>query len=77
MPNFYAAYDSASIYALGTSPADAIANARRDARDPDGVFETAPVSDAFAAQIEADGWDGYAQSFALVNGALVDTTDDA
>ena len=40
------------------------------------MFETAPISDAFAAQIEADGWNGNAQTFALIDGALVDTTNE-
>ena len=76
MTNFYAAYDASAIYALGTSPSDAIANARRDTREPDATFQTASVSSALAAQIEAHGWCGTSQSFALVDGSLVDTTND-
>jgi len=74
MTNRYAAYDDYSIYALATSPSDAIANARRDTGKPDETFETARVSDALAAQIDEHGWCGISQSFALVDGYLVDTT---
>ena len=76
MTNFYAAYDASAIYALGTSPSDAIANARRDTREPDATFQTASVSSALAAQIEEHGWCGTSRSFALVDGALVDTTNE-
>ena len=71
----YAAYDHNSIYALGATPDEAVANARRDAGDDDAKFFTATVSDALAEQIERDGWNGNSRSFDIKNGQIVDTTE--
>jgi transcriptional regulator with XRE-family HTH domain len=54
----YAAYDDLSIYALGRSPEEAIANARRDANEPEAEFRTARVADALAQEIDLNGWNG-------------------
>ena len=73
MTQFFAAYDDVSIYAIGTTADEAIANARREAQAPDAQFQTAPVSETLATYIEHAGWD-LSRSFALVGGFLVDTT---
>ena len=72
----YAAYDELSIYALGQTPDEAIANARNDAGDPDAQFDTARISEALAAQIERDGWNGNRQSFDVRGGEIVETTNE-
>jgi hypothetical protein len=80
MSQFFAAYDDVSIYATGTTEIEAVENARREVQDADAEFQTAPISAAFAAYIEAEGWDSWGRRFALVGGYLVDTTqahDDA
>lgn len=72
----FAAHDDISIYAVGNTPEDSIQNARDAANEPTAEFEASPISDALAAQIERDGWNGHRQSFAYRNGQLVDTTDE-
>ncbi len=79
MTQFFAAYDDASIYAIGTSADEAIATARAETQDPDAPFQAARISTALAAYIETHGWD-LSRRFAVVGGYLVDTTrvdDDA
>lgn len=66
----HAAYDDLSIYAIADTAQGAIERARSDANDPGAAFMAAPISDAFAARIERDGWDGKSQSFEVVNGQL-------
>jgi len=77
MKNFFAAYDNNSIYAVAETADAAIDLARRDARDPDAKFSTAKISAALAEQINRDGWNGNIQSFRLVDGYIIDTTNDA
>jgi len=67
----YAAYDSRAIYAIGETPDSAIARARADCRDPDAGFLTAKISDELAAEIQVDGWDGFSQSFDVIDGHIV------
>lgn len=71
----FAAYDHNSIYALGITPESAIQNARNAARDPEAQFQTAPISEALADWIDANGWDGMSRSFEVRDGMIVDTTD--
>lgn len=72
----FAAYDASSIYAVADTADAAIAKARHDAREPAANFETAPITDEFAAWIDENGWDGMHRSFELRDGALVDTTGE-
>lgn len=70
----FAAYHDASIYAVGDTPETAIAKAIKDTREPEARFLTAPISDALAAQIDQDGWNGHRQAFELDrNGQIVET----
>ena len=73
MTQFFAAYDDASIYAIGTTADEAIANARRETQDPDAQFVTARISETLAAYVEHAGWD-LSRTFGLIGGYLVDTT---
>jgi hypothetical protein len=71
----FAAYDSASIYAISDTPESAIAKAREDAGDSTAEFETAPIGAELAAWIDENGWNGAHRSFRLAYGRIVDTTD--
>lgn len=73
----YAAYDDLSIYAIAESPEAAIEKARDDARDDAAMFQTAICPAGLADRINQHGWSGWANSFDVVNGIIVDTTDDA
>lgn len=70
----YAAYDEYSIYAIGDTAEAAIAKARDDAREPEAEFETAKITDEFAAWIEENGWDPHRCGFDLQDGFVVDVT---
>jgi hypothetical protein len=70
----FAAHDTVSVYAVGDTPAQAIANARNAARDPDAQFDTAQITAELAAWIDAHGWNGHAESFAVRDGWLTRTT---
>ena len=70
----FAAYDSASIYALGHTREAAVENARNAAREPDAQFQTAEIDETLASWIDKNGWDGMRRSFDLQNGVIVDTT---
>lgn len=59
----YVAFDTDAIYAVADSPQAAVAKAREEVRDREAQFDTAPVSDILAAQIERDGWDAGRQWF--------------
>ena len=74
---YYAAHDSASVYAIGPTPEDAISNAREDAQAPGAHFQTARVSTELALWIEAHGWDGNCESFTVCDGVLTRTTAEA
>lgn len=74
MTQFFAAYDAAAIYAIGTTADEAIANARRETQNPDAEFATARISETLAGYIEHAGWDGGCRSFGFIDGYLVDTT---
>jgi len=67
----YAAYDSRSIYAIGETPDLAIVRARIETRDPDAGFLTAKINEDLAAEIEANGWNGFSQSFDVIDGHIV------
>ena len=71
----FAAYDGLSIYAVADTAEAAIAKARRDTMEPDAEFDTAPITDEFAAWIEDNGWDGIHRSFEVgEDGYLRDAT---
>jgi hypothetical protein len=72
----YAAFDDLSIYAIGNTPDEAVAKARRDAGDPQATFQTALIDPALAQWIDEHGWNGNRRSFRVENGAIVDTTND-
>jgi hypothetical protein len=72
----FAAYDDLAIYALGATPEAAISKAREDCPDDEAEFRTAKIGKPFAAWIEANGWDAHGRSFDVIDGELVDTTDD-
>lgn len=71
MTAFFAAYTDAMICAVGTSPAEAVATARREMQEPDAEMETARISETLAAYIASGHtprrWD-------IVGGSLIDTT---
>lgn len=72
MSTYFAAYDQNSIYGIGTSPAAAI----EDARANGGAnCETAAISEAMFFDIRTNGWDGMRQSFDVINGQIVETTE--
>lgn len=72
----FAAYDSNSIYAIGDTPTEAVARARRDAKNDSAQFLTAPIRDGLADCIEEAGWNPHMESFALdETGFVIDTTD--
>ena len=73
----FAAYDDMSIYAIGDTPAEAVATARADADDPGAQFSTAEISERFAAWIDENGWDGTRRSFDVRRGKIIDTTDES
>ena len=50
----FAAYDDASIYAIGDSPDDAIAKARVDTMAPEAQFKTARVNGIFCFEADAE-----------------------
>ena len=71
----FAAYDDASIYAIGETDDAAVTKARFDARDETAEFKTAPISDHLAAWIDENGWDGNRNSFELdAAGYILNTT---
>jgi len=72
----YAAYDEITIYAVGDTPKEAISNANDNAGNEKWKFETAKISDELAEKIERCGWNGNYNSFNVVHGYIVDTTDD-
>ena len=74
MTTFYAAYDAASVYAIGTTPDAAIETARTEAREPNAQFETAQITAELAAWIDANGWDGHRETLDVRNGWLTRTT---
>ncbi len=67
----FAAYDPFSIYAVADTAEAAIAKARDDVRDEDAQFLTAEISDALAAEIARDGWDGNRRAFDVVGGQII------
>jgi hypothetical protein len=72
----YAAYDDVSIYAIGMTPDEAIANAKEATRDPNAHFKAAHICDEFAAYIEEHGWDASCDSFSIdARGFLVKERD--
>lgn len=76
MTIFYAAYDDQSIYSTGETPEDAIKFAREMVQNSDAEFEVAFISDELVQQIDENGWDGMNQSFHVVRGWIVETTDE-
>jgi glycerol dehydrogenase-like iron-containing ADH family enzyme len=72
----FAAYDDATIYAVADTAEMAIIEGRVNTNNPDAEFETAGISDALAAWIEENGWNGKYRSFDVRNGEIVDTTDE-
>jgi hypothetical protein len=72
----FAAYDDLSIYAIASSPEQAIAKARTEAMDPTAQFETAMIDDVLAAWIEENGWNGKHRSFEVRQGVILDTTSE-
>lgn len=74
---FFAAHDDLSIYAIADSPENAIAKARDDARDDSAHFQTAICPAALAQHILENGWNGHRNSFDVISGIIVDTTNDA
>ena len=71
---YYAAYDGASIYGVGETPAAALSKAQREVGDNHGSFEIAKVSRKLFAIIEVEGWDAKSDSFTVENGWIVDRT---
>jgi hypothetical protein len=67
----FAAYDDISIYGIGDTAEDAIADARSKVRNDEAEFQIARISDDFAAQIEHDGWDSSRQTFTIDNNGFI------
>jgi hypothetical protein len=61
----FAAYDKDAIFAVAPTREAALAAARREVRDDEARFDTAPISDALAAEIDKNGWDGHREAFAF------------
>lgn len=72
----FAAHDDFAVYATGNTTEEAIANARRDANEPEAQFDTAEISDELAAWIDENGWDGNVETFEVKRGVLTRTTDE-
>jgi hypothetical protein len=70
----YAAHDDTSVYAVGATPEEAIANARREAQEPAAQFASSRITGELAAWIEHYGWDGKNEAFDIVDGWLIRTT---
>jgi len=76
MTTFFSAHDDFSIYAVAETAEAAIAAAIKYSGAPDTMFATAKIGAELAAQIDRDGWDGNRQSFRIVDGYIVDTTNE-
>jgi hypothetical protein len=63
----FAAYDDATIYAVADTAEMAIIEGRVNTNNPEAEFETAGISDALAAWIEENGWNGKYRSFDVRN----------
>lgn len=61
----FAAYDKDAIFGVADTREAALAAARREVRDDEARFKTAPISDALAAEINENGWDGHRDAFAF------------
>lgn len=72
----FAAYDANSIYAMPDTAEAAIDKARDDARDDTAKFDTARISDELAAWIDENGWNAMRRSFDIIDGYIVDTTNE-
>ena len=72
----FAAHGPFAIYAVGTTEAEAMANAQEYA--PGAGFAIGTISDELYQQIEAEGWNPNIQSFTTTGPDykhLVETTD--
>lgn len=70
----FAAFDFHTIYAVGKTPAEALAKARYISGDL-YLLWTARIDDDFARDIERFGWNPNRNSFDVRCGYVVDTTD--
>jgi hypothetical protein len=71
MRKYFAAYDNDTIHAIDKSPEDAIAKA--SLKGFTGL-KVAKIRDGLVERIDQEGWDAKNQSFAIVDGYLVDTS---
>lgn len=70
MDTRYAAHDDLSIYALGATPDEAIANAIAEVRNEEAQFQVTPIDPAFAITIDREGFDPMRDTFHVDRGVI-------